>query len=84
MQPAAGPAPGGAAGGAVDRVAGPGALFLGVAGVERIVLPRVPVQRGEHHVVTLPEQCLGAVAVMRVDVQHRNAPGAVRTQPLGR
>ncbi|MPL86073.1 hypothetical protein SDC9_32049 [bioreactor metagenome] len=61
----------------------PGAAFLRAAGIERVELLRIDMQRDRQHVVTFVEDALRAVAVMHVDVEDRRAMAA-RAQILGR
>ena len=63
---------------------GPLAPLVGVAGEERVLLAGVAVQVGDQHVAPGPEDVLGAVAVVVVDVDDRHPVQPAVEQGLGR
>ena len=66
----------------VGALAGPCAAFLAMAPEEGVEGGRIGVNRDRQHVAAGPEDALGAVAVMDVDVEDRD-PLVAGAQPLG-
>ena len=67
----------------IEALARPVAALVVIAGIERIIVRRIGMDRDRQHIVTTIEDLLRAVAVMGIDVEDRDL-AEVRAQALRR